>query len=98
MLSKEDNELLCRVGPGTLMGDVMRQYWLPAMLSSELPAPDSDPLRVMLLGEQLIAFRDSNGKVGLLANNCPHRGCVTFLWPQRGERAALCLPRLEVLR
>src|SRR6267154_2477424 len=78
MLSKEDNELLCRVGPGTPMGELMRQYWLPAMLSSELPSPDSDPLRVMLLGEQLIAFRDSNGKVGLLANNCPHRGASLF--------------------
>ena len=87
MLSKEDNELLCRVGPGTPMGDVMRQYWLPAMLSSELPSPDSDPLRVMLLGEQLIAFRDSNGKVGLLANNCPHRGASLFFG--RNEESGL---------
>src|SRR6267154_5350317 len=87
MLSKEDNELLCRVGPGTPMGELMRQYWLPAMLSSELPSPDSDPLRVMLLGEQLIAFRDSNGKVGLLANNCPHRGASLFFG--RNEEAGL---------
>src|SRR6266480_4630819 len=78
MLSKEDNELVTRVGPGTPMGNLMRQYWLPAMLSSELPSADSDPVRVMLLGEQLIAFRDSNGKVGLLADNCSHRGASLF--------------------
>ncbi len=46
----------------------MRQYWLPALLSRELPAADGDPLRIMLLGEKLIAFRDSTGQVGLLAN------------------------------
>jgi phenylpropionate dioxygenase-like ring-hydroxylating dioxygenase large terminal subunit len=69
------------------MGDVMRQYWLPAMLSSELPSPDSDPLRVMLLGEQLIAFRDSNGNVGLVASNCPHRGASLFFG--RNEEAGL---------
>src|SRR5438045_9377903 len=78
MLSKEDNELLCRVGAGTPMGELMRHYWLPAMLSSELPSPDSDPVRVLLLGEQLIAFRDSNGQVGLLGNHCPHRGASLF--------------------
>jgi phthalate 4,5-dioxygenase len=87
MLSKEDNELLCRVGPGTPMGDLMRQYWLPAMLSSELPSPDCDLVRAMLLGEQLIAFRDSNGKVGLLANNCPHRGASLFFG--RNEESGL---------
>jgi phthalate 4,5-dioxygenase len=87
MLSKEDNELVTRVGPGTPMGNLMRQYWLPAMLSSELPHADSDPLRVMLLGERLIAFRDSNGKVGLLHNNCPHRGASLFFG--RNEEAGL---------
>jgi phthalate 4,5-dioxygenase oxygenase subunit len=69
------------------MGNLMRQYWVPTMLSSELPAPDSDPVRVLLLGEQLIAFRDSNGKVGLLANNCPHRGASLFFG--RNEEAGL---------
>jgi phenylpropionate dioxygenase-like ring-hydroxylating dioxygenase large terminal subunit len=78
MLKKEDNERICRVGPSTVMGNFMRQYWIPAMLSSELPAPDSDPLRILLLGERLIAFRDTNGRVGLLANNCPHRGASLF--------------------
>src|SRR6059058_5175708 len=78
MLTREDNEALCRVGPGTLMGNLMREYWVPAALSSELPTPDSDPLRVMLLGEQLIAFRDTNGKIGLMPHNCPHRGASLF--------------------
>src|SRR6185312_8595303 len=72
MLSKEENELVSRVGPGTLMGNLFRQYWVPALLSSELPTPDSDPLRVLLLGEKLIAFRDTNGAVGLIQNHCPH--------------------------
>jgi phenylpropionate dioxygenase-like ring-hydroxylating dioxygenase large terminal subunit len=87
MLSKEDNELVTRVGPATPMGNLMRQYWLPAMLSSELPSVDSDPVRVLLLGEQLIAFRDSSGKVGLLANNCPHRGASLFFG--RNEESGL---------
>jgi phthalate 4,5-dioxygenase oxygenase subunit len=78
MLTKEDNDLVTRVGPGTPMGNLMRQYWVPAMLSSELAGPDCDPVRVLLLGEQLIAFRDSNGQVGLLANHCPHRGASLF--------------------
>ncbi|HEV7661919.1 MAG TPA: Rieske 2Fe-2S domain-containing protein [Chloroflexota bacterium] len=87
MLSKEDNELISRVGPGTLMGNLMRQYWLPAMLSSELPTPDADPVRVMLLGERLIAFRDTSGSVGLLQNNCPHRGASLFFG--RNEESGL---------
>jgi phenylpropionate dioxygenase-like ring-hydroxylating dioxygenase large terminal subunit len=78
MLKKEDNELITQVGPGTPMGDLMREYWLPAMLSSELPSPDSDPVRVLILGEKLIGFRDTNGQVGLMQNNCPHRGASLF--------------------
>jgi len=69
------------------MGGFMRQYWIPALLSAELPAPDSDPIRVLLLGEQLIAFRDTLGKVGLLQNNCPHRGASLFFG--RNEEAGL---------
>lgn len=60
------------------MGALMREYWLPAMLSSELPGPDCDPLRVLLLGEKLVAFRDSEGAVGLLEESCPHRGGALF--------------------
>jgi nitrite reductase/ring-hydroxylating ferredoxin subunit len=87
MLKPEDNELITRVGPGTPMGNLMREYWVPAMLSSEVPSPDSDPLRVLLLGEQLIGFRDTNGKLGLMANNCPHRGASLFFG--RNEEAGL---------
>ncbi len=78
MLSVEENELICRTGPGTPMGNLMRQYWIPCMLSSELPSPDSDPVRVLLLGERLIGFRETSGKVGLIAHNCPHRGASLF--------------------
>jgi len=78
MLSREDNELLCRVGPGTAMGDLVRQYWVPFLPSRDLPTADSDPLKVKLLGEDLVAFRDTNGTVGLLAANCPHRGASLF--------------------
>jgi phenylpropionate dioxygenase-like ring-hydroxylating dioxygenase large terminal subunit len=78
MLTKEDNELLCRVGPGTPMGEMLRQYWHPILLSTELPEPDCAPIRVRLLSEDLIAFRDSTGRVGMLANNCPHRGASLF--------------------
>jgi phthalate 4,5-dioxygenase len=78
VLSTEENELLTRVGQGTAMGGLLREYWLPALQSDELPGPDSDPLRLRLLGEDLIAFRNTNGQVGLLANNCPHRGASLF--------------------
>jgi phthalate 4,5-dioxygenase len=87
MLSREENELVTRVGPGTPMGSLMRQYWVPAMLSSELPSADSDPVRVMLLGEKLIAFRASDGQVGLIQNHCPHRGASLFFG--RNEEAGL---------
>src|SRR5919199_2435417 len=78
MLTREDNALLTRVGPGTPMGKLLRCFWLPFALDSELPQPDGDPIRVRLLGEDLVAFRDSNGQVGLLAANCPHRGASLF--------------------
>ena len=78
MLTAENNDLVCRVGPGTRMGNLMRQYWIPGLLSSELPSPDGEPLRVKLLGEELIAFRDSSGRAGLFANACPHRGASVF--------------------
>ena len=78
MLSKEENELLCRVGPGTPTGELMRQYWIPGRMSSELAEPDGRPIRVRLLGEDLVAFRDTSGHVGIVANNCPHRGASLF--------------------
>lgn len=73
MLSQDDNELLTRVGPAEPMGQVMRQFWIPFLLVEELAERDGAPLRVRLLGEDLIAFRDSDGKIGLLDRYCPHR-------------------------
>jgi phthalate 4,5-dioxygenase len=87
MLSREENELICRTGPGTPMGEFMRQYWIPAMLSSEVPTPDSDPVRILLLNEKLIAFRDTSGQVGLVQNHCPHRGASLFFG--RNEESGL---------
>jgi phthalate 4,5-dioxygenase len=78
MLSKEDNELLTRVGPGTAMGALFRQYWLPTLLSAELPGQDCPPTRVRILGEDLVAFRDTGGRVGMLADHCAHRGASLF--------------------
>lgn len=79
MLTHADNDLMCRVGPGTAMGTAMRRYWLPALASSELPEPGGDPVHVELLGEHFVAFRDSEGKVGLLDENCCHRGASLLL-------------------
>ena len=90
MLSEEENELLTRVGPGTPMGNLMRQYWLPALLSSELPDPDCPPIRARLLGEDLVAFRDTQGQVGLLGANCPHRGAPLF-FGRNEERGLRCI-------
>ena len=78
MLTREDNEILTRVGAGTLMGNLLRRYWLPACLSCEIPEPDCPPVRVRLLGEDLVAFRDTRGQVGLLEEHCPHRGASLF--------------------
>ena len=79
MLSREENKILTQIGPGTPMGEVMRRYWMPALLSTELPAPDCPPVRVKLLGEDLVAFRDSQGRIGLLDEHCPHRLPSLFL-------------------
>jgi phthalate 4,5-dioxygenase oxygenase subunit len=79
MLSKDDNERMCRVGPGTSMGAALRRYWMPALLASELPEPDGDPVQVELLGENFVAFRDTNGKIGFLDEACCHRGASLAL-------------------
>ncbi len=78
MLTHADNERLCRVGPETPMGRVMRRYWQPAALSSELPERDGPPIRVRILGEDLIAFRQTNGEIGLVSAFCPHRRAPMF--------------------
>jgi phthalate 4,5-dioxygenase len=66
MLSRQENELLTRTGPGTAMGEAMRRYWIPALLAREIAESDGPPVRVRLLGEDLVAFRDSDGRIGLL--------------------------------
>ena len=78
MLKPEDNERLVRVGPGKPGGEMLRRYWQPAALSRELPENDGAPVRVRLLGEDLIAFRDTTGAVGLVDAYCPHRRAPMF--------------------
>src|SRR5271155_6055229 len=78
MLSREENELITRVGHGTPMGNAMRRYWIPALLAREIAEPDGPPVRVRLLGEDLVAFRDSEGVVGLVDAFCPHRRAPMF--------------------
>src|SRR6266480_6124757 len=87
MLNKAENEMLCRVGPGTPMGELFREYWLPALPSSEFSTPDSPPKRMRLLGENLVMFRDSKGDVGAFVEACPHRGASLFFG--RNEEAGL---------
>jgi len=89
MLTPEDNELLCRITGSKPMGQMVRRYWMPALLSDEIEC-DSQPVRVRLMGENLVAFRDSNGDVGLIQELCPHRGASLFL--ARNEECGLrCL-------
>jgi phthalate 4,5-dioxygenase oxygenase subunit len=87
MLTVEENELLTRTDAGTPMGETMRRYWIPALHSWELPEPDCPPVRVQLLGERLIAFRDTQGRIGLLDEFCPHRRAS--LWLGRNEECGL---------
>jgi len=87
VLRAEDNEILTRVGPGTLMGELLRRYWTPACLTAEIPDPAGAPARVRLLGENLVAFRDTSGRVGLVQENCPHRGASLYFG--RNEDAAI---------
>lgn len=78
MVSREENELLTRVGPGTPMGELMRRYWVPVVYSDQIAEPDSPPVRARLLCENLVVFRDSEGRVGLLDECCPHRTASMF--------------------
>jgi phenylpropionate dioxygenase-like ring-hydroxylating dioxygenase large terminal subunit len=87
MFTALDNEELTRVGRGTVMGDYMRRFWMPVLKPEELPTPDCPPVRVRLLGEDLIAFRDTNGRLGLLDRYCPHRR--VDLWFGRNEECGL---------
>jgi phenylpropionate dioxygenase-like ring-hydroxylating dioxygenase large terminal subunit len=87
MLMPEQNDLITLTGPEAPMGQLMRRYWVPALLSEEIPAPDSPPVQVKILGEELVAFRDSNGRIGLIAEHCSHRG--TSLFYGRNENCGL---------
>ncbi len=89
MVSVANNELLTQVGPGTPMGALMRQYWVPACASSEI-AVDGAPLRVMLLGEKLLAFRDSDGRVGVIDHRCPHR-CASLFFGRNEAGGLRCV-------
>jgi phthalate 4,5-dioxygenase oxygenase subunit len=87
VLSHDDNVRLTRVGPGTPMGETFRRYWIPALLSEELPEADGPPVRVRLLCEDLVAFRDTAGRVGLVDAFCPHRRAPLFFG--RNEESGL---------
>jgi len=78
MLKREDNERLVRVGPGTPMGVLLRRYWQPVLLSWELKERDGAPVRVCILGEELVAFRATDGRIGLVDAYCRHRRAPLF--------------------
>ena len=87
MLKREQNELLTRTGPNTGMGRMFRSYWLPALLEEELPGNDCPPVRVELLGERLLALRDTSGRMGLIEEFCAHRRAS--LWFGRNEEGGI---------
>ena len=89
MTTATEGAQLTQIGPGTVMGDLMRQYWIPAALSSELER-DSAPIKLMLLGEKLIAFRDSTGHVGVMDHRCPHR-CASLFLGRNEEGGIRCI-------
>jgi len=89
MLSERENELITRVGPGTPMGELYRRFWLPILLADELPAPDCTPVRAQVLGERLVCFKDSQGRIGVLDERCPHRMASLF-WGRNEEGGLRC--------
>ena len=89
MTTAAESEILTRVGPGTPLGAMLREYWIPAALSSELVA-DAPPTRLMLLGEALIAFRDTSGRVGVMDHRCAHR-CASLFYGRNEENGLRCI-------
>ena len=87
MLRAEDNKFLTESGSGTAMGDLLRRFWLPVLLSEELPEADGPPKKIVVMGEELLAFRDSRGVVGVIDQYCPHRGAN--LWLGRNEECGI---------
>src|SRR6266850_1809607 len=90
MLTQEQNEQLTRTDRGTLMGDLLRRYWIPALHSWEIAEPDCAPVRVQIMGEKLVAFRDSEGRIGVIDEFCAHRS--VSLWFGRNEECGLRCP------
>lgn len=90
MLTKEENEMMCRVEGDAPMGQIVRRHWIPACLSEEVPEPDGKPVKVRLLGEDLVAFRDSDGKVGLIDEMCPHRR-ASLVFGRNEDNGLRCL-------
>lgn len=90
MLTQEQNDLVTRTNAGTPMGEMFRRYWLPALLSEELVEPDGAPVRLKLLGEELLCFRDSEGRLGVIDEFCAHRG--VSLWFGRNEEGGIRCP------
>lgn len=87
---KKENELLTRVGPGTPMGRLFRSFWIPVLLAEEVPEPDSPPAKVSVLGEHLVAFRDTNGEIGVIDAYCAHRGASLY-WGRNEECGLRCV-------
>ena len=83
MLSKDDNELLTNTEPGTPMGELFRRFWIPVALSEELPGPDCIPVKIKILNEDLIGFRDTQGRVGPGRRVLPAPRRAVVLRPQR---------------
>ena len=90
MATQEQNDLLTQTGPTAKMGELLRRYWIPILLSEELPEADCPPVRVKVLSERLIAFRDTSGELGLIDEFCAHRG--VSLWFGRNEEGGLRCP------
>jgi nitrite reductase/ring-hydroxylating ferredoxin subunit len=87
MLRAEDNKFLIESGSGTGMGELLRRFWIPVLLSEELPEADGTPKKILVMGEELLAFRDTRGVVGVIDQYCPHRGAN--LWLGRNEECGI---------
>ncbi|MFD0668963.1 Rieske 2Fe-2S domain-containing protein [Ramlibacter sp. MAHUQ-53] len=90
MITREENELLCRVENDAPMGRLMRQHWVPICLSEEVAEPDCDPVAARILGENLVVFRDTDGNVGVMDEACPHRG-PSLVYGRNEEGGLRCL-------